>query len=348
MSTSAITWADEEWPIPSAPKKLDPTSGAILSKLAAVSDDDDCAWMTVPDLAKRCKCSERTVQTRLLALRGIETPQQAKAREKAGKPAPAVYLRLTERTYRRGTRDVPIYELMVDYDVVAEVLRRRKDGRRARAEVSARTPKRAASMGATVCTHSGEADDAVCTRMGATVCTPNEDIRGKGFANAHPEGARSPEGEAKVVLAACPPGLLVRTSIREIEVAIRGEVKRGADLASIAPAWAAYVATPKAWGSSGDAMAPHNLISSGRWETFVGKASVARGSACGAGGSAVPDWFLTAFEADHGKGPADSYARPCGWRDEDQTLLARTGAAERWLRDKGYRVERLTKAEGVR
>jgi hypothetical protein len=312
MSESACIWADEEWPIPDAPKRLDPTSGSILAKLAAISDDDDCAWMTVPDLAKRVKCSERTVQTRLLALRGIETDQERKAREAAGKPAPAVYLRLTERTYRRGTRDVPIYELMVDYAVVAKVLERRKDGRRLRAEVAARPPKKARSMGATVCTHSGEADDASCTRMGATACTPNESHTRTGFANAHPLGARSPEGEAKAVLAACPTGLLVRTSVREIEAAIRSEVKRGADLTAIAPAWAAYVATPKAWGASGDAMAPHKLISSGRWETFVGKASVAKGSARARTAFACAK-VRAAVVAAKGEAWVVSWLDPCGF-----------------------------------
>ena len=348
MSTSAITWADEEWPIPSAPKKLDPTSGAILSKLAAVSDDDDCAWMTVPDLAKRCKCSERTVQTRLLALRGIETPQQAKAREKAGKPVPAVYLRLTDRTYRRGTRDVPIYELMVDYDVVAEVLRKRNEGRRSRAEVRAKLPQKARSMGANSCTHSGEADDAVCTRMGATVCTPNEDIREEGFATLTLTGARALETIADEIIAAWPSAHRRKTSRREVVKALRGEAEQGHDPELIAAGARGYAADRSAWGVSGDPMSPHKLIEAGRWEAFVQKADAARGLAGRDSGSAVPDWFLTQFEADHGKGPTGSYARPCGWRDDDQTLLARTDTAASWLRAKGYRVERLTKAEGVR
>jgi hypothetical protein len=346
MSDAACIWADEEWPIPDAPKRLDPTSGAILAKLAAVSDDDDCAWMTVPDLAKRVKCSERTVQTRLLALRGVETATERKAREAAGKPAPAVYLHLTDRTYRRGTRDVPIYELMVDYAVVAKVLERRKEGRRARAEVSARAPKKARPMGATVCTHSGEADDASCTRMGATVCTPNESHTRQGFANAHPECARTPESVAEAVLAGWPEAHRGRTSVREIAVAVRGETKAGGDLARIEAAGLAYAQDRKAWGASGDPMAPHKLISSGRWETFVGMASAAKGSARARTAFACAQ-VRAAVVAAKGEAWVVSWLDPCGFdevarvidprlKERGKKLRTEAGAV---LKTLGVRVE---------
>lgn len=331
MSDAACIWADEEWPIPGAPKKLDTTSGSILSKLAAVSDDDDCAWMTVPDLAKRVKCSERTIQTRLLALRGIETPQERQVREAAGKPAPPVYLRLTDRVYRRGTRDVPIYELMVDYDVVAQVLARRNQGRRARAEVAARPSKKVRSMGATVCTHRDEVVDASCTPMGATVCTPNESHTRTGFATAHPERARTPESVAEAILAGWPNAHRGRTSVREITVAVRAEAKAGGDLGRIEAAGLAYAQDRKAWGVTGDPLAPHKLISSGRWETFADGGGAPKGSARARTAFACAN-VRSALKSAKGEAWVASWLDPCGWDDATQTIKPRLSARGTKLR----------------
>ena len=184
MSDEAKIWAD-------APLPLDPVSKSILSKLAGVSDVEDCAWMTVPELAERVGCSQRTIQSRLRKLEGAD-----------GQP---VYIRVTGRTHRYGTRDVPIYELVVDHDLVAAIQERRKGRKRAEAErrgaaslapVSSRKAvDKAPAMGETVCTHSNDVGGAICTRMGATVCTRNEENRGEGFATLTLQGER----EAKLL-----------------------------------------------------------------------------------------------------------------------------------------------------
>lgn len=178
MSDVAMIWADDV-------VEAEPVSRAILSKLAALADDDDCAWMTVATLARRVGVSERTVQERLRRLcrpRG----EMVKGIEGLG------LLRETGRTYRMGTRSVPYYELLVDHVAVGRVIEERKARKIRAAEDRSR-------MGATVCTHSPQPDDAICTRMGATVCTPKEDRRGEEEADASSAGVRADAAFDQVV-----------------------------------------------------------------------------------------------------------------------------------------------------
>jgi hypothetical protein len=138
------------------------------------------------------------------------------------------------------------------------------------------------------------------------------------------------------------------SSKRKLATVIADEVATGAVADQLIAAAAAYAANRNAWGSSGKPKAVADWFAEGRWEGFVPAADAPSGSPGSGGGSAVPEAVRAAFWADHGEAARASYLDPCGWRDEDQTLLARTGAAERWLHGKGYRVERLIKADGVR
>lgn len=178
MSDVAMIWADDV-------VEAEPVSRAILSKLAALADDDDCAWMTVATLARRVGVSERTVQERLRRL--CRRPgEMVKGIDGLG------LLRETGRTYRMGTRSVPYYELLVDHVAVGRVIEARKARKVQAAEDRSR-------MGAAVCTHSPAPDDADFTRMGATVCTPNEDRRGEEEADASSAGVRADEAFRQVV-----------------------------------------------------------------------------------------------------------------------------------------------------
>lgn len=337
MSRAACIWADD------VVEGLDPASRGILSKLAATSDEDDRAWMTISLLAKRVGVSERTIQSRMRRLEGDNDEG-------------VVYLRRTGEFYRYGTRDVPYYELMVDYDAVAAIEATRKGRKLAHAEVramgAAACTHRSKTMGAAVCTHGGEVDDMVCTPMGATACTPKREPTEKIGSLSLTPRARTPEAIAQEVLAAWPDDYRQRSSVREIASALRRERKRGSDIERVAAGCRSYAGNRKAWGPDGGPAAPHKLIDSGRWETSA-PAAAPQGSPGPSTGHAVPPAVRAAFVADNGgeaagEALAKSYLDPCGWRAEDQTLLAKTGMAEAWLKRRGYRVERLTKADGVR
>jgi len=139
------------------------------------------------------------------------------------------------------------------------------------------------------------------------------------------------------------------SSERLVTDAVASEIAAGADLAEVRAGALAYAARPASWGSSGSSpKSPHLFFTEGRWKTHADGGRLGKGSPGCAVVFAGPGTFRAEFVATHGKALARSYLDPCGWRDEDLTILARTGAAETWLRDKGYRVERLTKAEGVR
>lgn len=335
MSRAACTWADD------VVAGLDPASKGILSKLAAVSDEDDRAWMTISLLASRVGVSERTIQSRLRMLEG------------AGKDG-VVYLRRTGEFYRYGTRDVPYYELMVDHEAVGAIEAARRGRKQAHAEIrsmgAAACTHTGETMGATVCTHSGEADDTICTPMGATVCTRKREPTEKIGSLSLTPRARTPEAIAEEILAAWSEGYRQRSGVREVAAALRRERKRGSDLEAVAAGCIGYAGNRKAWGATGGPVAPHKLIDSGRWETSSPRPRP-KGSSGSSTGHAVPTTVRAAFVADHrpsGEALAKSYLDPCGWRPEDQTLLARTSAAERWLKERGYRVERLIKADGAR
>ena len=330
MSEEAKIWAD-------APLPLDPVSKAILSKLAGVSDVEDCAWMTVPDLAERVGVSVRTVQSRLRKLEG-------------GNDDGAVYIRLTGRTHRYGTREVPIYELMVDHDMVAEIQDRRKGRKRAEAERRAtvkpasRAVEEGRAMGATVCTHSGDAEDAICTRMGATVCTRNEENRGEGFTTFTLQGARGLREAARKVLDAWPSEHRALSSPREVAKALAGEVRQGQDIAAVIASTGPYVADRKAWGASGQPMAPHRFIASGRWETFAPTVVAVPTQQGSPGGETVsPDPKRLALRQrvvrEFGEAAARSYFDPCAL-GADGVLQARTGAQLAWLSERGFKVQR--------
>ncbi len=319
-------WADE------VVTGLDPLSRSMLKDLARKADDDDRAWMTVAKLVQLNGVSERTVQSRLRKLEG------------AGDGP--VFIRKTGDSYRMGSRDVPYYELQVDYDAVAEIQkeRKRRQGER-RADRSMGAPActhEAETMGAAACTHS----EPVCTPMGATVCTPKRETDESKGSLTLTQSARSPEARARTILAAYPEEWRRRSSVREIATALRREAKAGSDLDPIEAGVLAYAIDRKAWGVSGEPMAPHKLIASGRWETFV-KADAPQGSAGARTGFAVPDDVRVEFFGRHGEAQTESYLRPCGWRASDRTLLAKNGTAEAWLRRHGYRVERQPAAGKV-
>jgi len=323
MSESALIWSD-------ALTIRDPAARGIINRLASVADDDDCAWMRVDDLAQRVGVSVRTIQSRL---RKLENPDpDASSAEGFG----FALIRATGRMHRIGTRSVPIYELLVDHELVGSVLRERKARKLADAERR--------SMGAAACTHRSEAIDTVCTPMGATVCTPNETIRDSEFTNVHSERARSPKGVAEAILAAWPEVHRTRSSVREITGAVSGEVRGGADLVRIEAAALAYAANPKAWGVSGEPMAPHKLITSGRWETFVPVAGDAKGSARARTAFAC-DRFRRVVLAAKGPTWVASYLDPCGWDAETRTVDPRLKDRAAKLRSE---IGDLLKSEGVK
>lgn len=325
MSHAALIWVDD------VVEGVDVTSRAMLSKLAGVSDDDDCAWMRVCDLAKRVGASERTIQSRLrwLVEKGL--------------------LLETGRMHRLGTRSVPIYELAVDHVGVAQVLSARKGRRDSEAQTRA-------AMGATVCTHSPAPDDTVCTRMGATVCTPNEDNRGKGESNDSPTGVgarEASEGQG--------PGVAVSGENRLFEDLLadwraaeaRAGVSRTREdqvqaawdravaqvpAAALAAAARRALAEDKDFRRAGHLVPGlHRWLDSGRFSGWLTPGSAA-GSPSGAVGAGLGGWpapppeLRASFVETFGAAKAASYF-PGGWREADRAVIARTNTGFSWLRD---------------
>lgn len=226
MSAEAMIWADD---VVCDVSDADPVSRAILSKLAGVSDDHDCAWMTVATLAKRVGVSERTIQGRL---RRLSRPLGEMAK---GDAEPGLgLLRATGRTYRHGTRSVPYYELMVDHVAVAEVVARRKTGRD-------RATMDRSRMGAAVCTHGEGADDEICTPMGAAVCTPYEANREEEEAIASSAGARE-VAVFRQVVDLWPVEGLDSADLAAVEAAVRQAVEETGDAGLFVEMVAAAVA----------------------------------------------------------------------------------------------------------
>lgn len=271
MSEAALIWADLDLSWPSG-RPVDVASKAMLGKLAAVSDSDDCAWMRVGDLARKVGACERTIQTRLRRL------------VKEG------LLRETGRTHRLGTRSVPLYELMVDHGAVAAELQRRQDRKLAAAEIRSR-------MGATVCTHSEPADDAICTPMGATVCTPNEAIRGNTEASASDAGARALEVVAEI-MAVWPAGSLLAADVEASRAALLQACDELDDPGQLLLAVRAYLA---GLGKI-SAMLPVSFVAKGGWRLFIERLQASPAQAAVQGWSGPAD----VFEAVAGKLGADA------------------------------------------
>lgn len=288
-------WAD-------ADLGVDPTSKAILGKLAAVADDDDWSWMTIEELSIRVGASERTIQTRLRKLEGIETEADQAAREAAGKPAPKVYLRRTGEFHRMGTRQVPYYELMVDYPLVAEILERRKGRQRERAE--------ARSMGATVCTHDTPDQREICTPMGATVCTPKREPTESQGSLTLTQGAGAMDAVVRELWDAWPAAGREHSSERLVADAVAAEVGEGAALADVRAGSLAYCAKPSAWGQSGGKpKSPHKFLIEGRWKTHLPKAAAPAQSR-----NRFADAEVRAALADAmGEPWVTSWLDPCDW-----------------------------------
>jgi hypothetical protein len=317
-------WADE------VVTGLDPLSRSMLKDLARKADDDDRAWMTVAKLVQLNGVSERTIQSRLRKLEGADDGP--------------VFIRKTGDSYRMGTRDVPYYELQVDYDAVAalqESRKARQKERRAERSMGANSCTHAPSpMGANSCTHS----ETSCTPMGASCCTQGEPDESQGSLTLT-QRARHARDLAEEILSAMPPEFLGRTSAREIAAAVRAEVAKGSAAGDITAGVLAYLGNRKAWGASGEPMAPHKLIASGRWETSL-RAVTPKGSPGPRTGFAPDDPARVEFVARWGEASARSWFDPCG-RGPDGLLLARTDQARDWLHKRGYRVERQSAAGKV-
>lgn len=305
MSEAAIIWVDDVL------VERNPYRKGVLAKLAAVSDVDDCAWMEVGLLAQRVGCSERKVQYVLRELTGEGL------------------LRETGRTHRKGTRRVPVYELVVDHAAVAAELSRRADRRRAEAEIRTR------AMGAPACTHAPEtaADGRTpCTRMGAPACTPNEDIREEEEANASSERARAGEIEVRLV-EMWPLEALDNTDMRAVEAALDQIEGEGVDLDALVEAGRGYLAEKARQKGDHPARSLDRWLSGRSWEQRVRRAGRAVAAKAGeAAPRALPVWtgpseVRAAFvEAWGGMGEqrAVSYLDPAAWDGTARTLTART------------------------
>jgi hypothetical protein len=132
------------------------------------------------------------------------------------------------------------------------------------------------------------------------------------------------------------------SSLRLVRAAIQAEIDRGEDPAAVVSGCRAYALDRTAWGASGAPAAAHRFIEQGRWENFTASPLAPSAGLAGPArtGFAAPAAVREAFVARHGDAAAASYLDPCGWREADQVLLARTGAAQRWLIERGYRAER--------
>jgi hypothetical protein len=344
MSEAAIIWAEglgaREQRLS---RGLDALDIAILSKLASVADDDDCGWMRVDDLADRAGTSVRNVQYRLRKLQGMDWVK--------GKERIAPLIADTGRTYRRGTREIPIYELAVDHLMVAAVLQRRRARRDEAAMVASSGP---AAMGATVCTH--EADEAceVCTPMGATGCTPKEPIRTEDRASALSGGARGAErgddegeeGSAEGDQAAVAAGPAFREAFR-----------RWSPLAMQSTSWAPAMAewAVQAAEAGGDeallacvvAYLDHPSIATrkkplkgfqywlreGGWRAvaFAMEAASEGGASLPRAGWTGPAEVRALVVSAYGENTAAAYLLGCDWDAEQQVVRTRTGTAFRAL-----------------
>jgi DNA-binding transcriptional ArsR family regulator len=312
LSHEAQIWVDDVL------TGVDPVSKAIMSKLAGVADDHDCGWMTVSLLAQRTGASERTVQGRMRAL------------ERQG------LLKNTGRTYRYGTRSVPLYELAVDHVAVAAILKDRQQRREAIMQGRGQGPK---SMGATVCTHADEppaSDDASCTRMGAAVCTPKEDIREQVEANASTERASESAGadieaEFQAFMAAYPASGLKRTSWARARTAF-AEACALVDAPGVLIQCATtYAADPIMQRGDHGAVNAVEFLAGERWRSFVpGSAAAAQASA------AAPRFADEAVRAAVVTAKGEAFAVTCldpaAWDGEARAITPRTNWAEGQLR----------------
>lgn len=315
MSELAIIWADDVVEIAG-----DPASKAILCKLASVTDAAECGWMTVALLAQRVGVSERTIQIRL---RRLTRPRGEMVK---GDPAPGLgLLRETGRTHRNGTRSIPYYELLVDYDAVIEVVRKRKEG----AALAAMARSR---MGAAVCTHRPAPNDAVCTPMGAAVCTPNEDNREEVDADASTAGA-SAQAAVREIVDLWPPEALWATDMAAAAEAIHQAVEELGDPAPLIRAVKAFLAD---WSRHKHDYAPPALdrwMAKGNWRPMALRlrdhAAADAAAAPAMPAPQGPPELIAAVTAHEGPGFAATWLGRAAWDDETRTLLVSNAAFQK-------------------
>lgn len=329
MSHEAKTWVKT---LAKELGRIGRTPKAVLKELANWADADGRAWPLVPSIANEVEVDERSVIRALKRLEELElirheswiTPKGSSKRRPI---------------YRLAMPDTPPFDPDPD-------LKKRGGNQPKRIHKGCQNVTLESDARVTGCHPSqGGKGDTDVTFKGDKVSPKKKDTNSSGDKSPSPR-VRFAHDLAEVILAAMPPEYLGRTSVREVASALRAEAAKGADLEAVTAGVLAYLGNRKAWGASGDPMAPHKLIASGRWETAL-RAATPKGSPRARTGFAVPSAFRADFVREHGEAAAASWLDPCEWRASDQMLLARTGQGEEWLRKRGYRVERQLAAGKV-
>lgn len=333
MSVEALRWVKN---LHKTVGKIGKTPKAVLRELADWASADGRSYPLIPTIANIAEVDERTVIRALKRLEDLELIEHESWITPPGSDR-------HRPVYRLAMPDIPPFQ--------PDPKLKKRGGVQPNAKTKGCqnvTLSATAIEGSTVSEchplkrSKGDTGD---TLKGDTLSPKTKDTNCSGDKSPSPR-ARASEALAEEILVAMPPEFVARTSLREVLSAIRSEAAKGADPERIVAGVLGYLGNRKAWGASGDPMAPHKLIASGRWESAL-RAATPKGSPVSRTGFAVPDDVRLAFFGKHGPGPTESYLRPCGWRASDRTLLATNGTAEAWLRRNGYRVERQSAAGKV-
>lgn len=330
MSLDASKWAKNV-------KVGNKTTKAVLRELADVASADGRAWPLVSSIASVIEVDERTVIRALNALVAAEIIQHESwiTPPNSQKRRPVYRLDMPEATPFCPTKD----------------LKPRGGKQPNRKAKGCQNVTLAQGQGCQGVTSKGDIGE---TSKGDTV-SPKTVSTNTSEANASSVGVRAPENEVAEIVAAIwrvwPEFGRLTSSQRKLTQAVAIELQGLAAGSDLIAAATAYAGNRAAWGSSGKPKAVDVWFAEGRWLQFVTTSNAAKGSPGSSTGSAVPSAVRAEFVANHGDNGeawAKSYLDPCGWRQDDETLLARTDVAESWLQKRGYRVERLIKADGVR
>lgn len=288
-------------------RQLAPTAKFLLYKLAQFADGECCAWATIQVLADAVNISERSVQYKL---REFERDGLI---SKSGRM----------HRMRNSTRSVPIYQLAPDVEGLGSP----------------------AAGGGCMGADFAPMDRHGCKPgggMGAKGLHPQEPMGTEfGRSNDLPLGAREAEPQepgdhcAQAWAGFPEAGRKGVSSLRQARVAWRAELEAGADPAQLLAAVRAYAGDRKSWGTSGRPCAFHRFLAEGRYVEF---GELATGPGCAEPPPrpldlvAPPEDLRAAVVAATDEAKARSYFDPCGWREADRALVARTAFAADWLR----------------